>query len=397
MNLESKNYKKLGLASETIPKNHLNDLANWIQSYPRLTQGQKTDEFETVFANFINTKYSTFVNSGSSANLLIATSNLYFDKLRNKKVGVPALSWSTTVSPFINLGYEPFLIDSDISNLGISVDHLYKIIKQEDISTLIIVHVLGHDSSIEKIVDICDEYNIRLFEDCCQSLGSITNKKKIGSFGLASSFSFFYGHHISTIEGGSVCSSDNEFIQICRSIRSHGWGRNLDTNFLSKLKEKNKISKFRDLYTFYYPGYNIRSTDLNAYLGLLQMEILEEYCFKRSIIFNQYKIELSDFWCQQSSTDFISSFAFATFVENPNEVWDYLKLRNIESRPLIAGSIGQQPFWKDFSGEITSLGFADFIHLYGIYLPVHADLTPDDVKRISATFREVARPISFNG
>ena len=125
------------------------------------------------------------------------------------------------------------------------------------------------------------------------------------------------------------------------------------------------------------------------------MKILDEYCLKRSIIFDKYREELSRFWCQKSSNDFISSFAYATFVKNPEEVWIHLKNKNIESRPLIAGSIGQQPFWKEYSGSSTSLKYADQIHLYGIYLPINADIDTSDVKRICTEFEKVAEPYNF--
>jgi len=394
--IESKNKeKRIGLASDTIPNYHLDDLSKWIKNYPRLTQGKKTKEFENVFSKFINTKDSTFVNSGSSANLLMATTNLFIPNLKNKKVAISSLSWATTVSPFIQLGYQPTLIDTDPKNLGINVDHLYKAIKNENIGTVIIVHVLGHNSTIDKVVDICQEFNVRLFEDCCQSLGSLINNKKLGSFGLASSFSFFYGHHISTIEGGCVCSDNFEFNQISKAIRSHGWGRNMDQNLVDNLKKKYNISDFRDSYTFYYPGYNIRSTDLNAYIGLLQMQILDKYCMKRNELFKYYLIELAEFWSQTSNTDFVSSFSFATLVENPDEVWSHLSSKNIECRPLISGSIGLQPYWIEYNGKATRLRYSDQVHSKGIYLPIHADLSLEDLKRVCFEFKQVAKPSFF--
>ncbi len=388
-------YKKIGLASDTIPNKHLDSLSEWIKTYPRLTQGSKIKEFEDVLAQYINSNDSTFLNSGSSANLIMATTNLFFQDLRNKKVAIPALSWATTVSPFIQLGYEAHLLDADPFNLGINIDNLYQLIKDEDIATLVLVHVLGHNSSIEKVIDICDEYDVRLLEDTCQSLGSKISGKHLGSFGLASSFSFFYGHHISTIEGGCVCSNNYEFNQISKSLRAHGWGRDLDSEFLNSLKSKNNTSEFRNLYTFYYPGYNLRSTELNAYLGLLQMEVLDKYCTNRSKIFNQYKNLLPEYWSQQSSTDFISSFAYATLVQNPEEVWNHLRIHNIESRPLIAGSMAKQPFWDMYSKGNSSFRYADQIHSFGMYLPVNADMTESDVLRVCDEFKTVAKAYKF--
>ena len=123
---------EIKLSSNTIPNNHLDDLAEWLKTHPRLTKDKLTVKFEREFANFINTSNAIFVNSGSSANLLLAAANLHFKNLRNKKVGIPAVSWSTTLSPFLQLGYDPFLLDCDENNLGIDIDSLYELAKKEE-------------------------------------------------------------------------------------------------------------------------------------------------------------------------------------------------------------------------------------------------------------------------
>ena len=316
---------EIKLSSNTIPNNHLEDLAEWIKTFPRLTKDKLTIEFEEKFAKFIKTQNCIFVNSGSSANLLLAEANLHYKNLRNKKVGIPAVSWSTTLSPFIQLGYEPFLLDCDKNNLGIDIDSLYDLAKKEDISTLILVHVLGHESSILKVKDICEEFNIRLFEDSCEALGSKITDKNLGSFGLASTFSFYYGHHISTIEGGMICTDSFEFSQIITSLRSHGWVRDLEKSFANNLQKQHAVNNFRNMYTFYYPGFNMRATEINAFLGIKQLDLLEKYCKKREFLFHIYKNNLKNFWSQESETDFLSSFAYGTLVENPEEVWNFLK------------------------------------------------------------------------
>ena len=382
---------EIKLSSNTIPNNHLEDLAEWLKTFPRLTKEKLTVQFEEKFANYINVQNSIFVNSGSSANLLLAEANLHYNDLRNKKVGIPAVSWSTTLSPFIQLGYEPFLLDCDRNNLGIDIDSLYDLAKKEDISTLILVHVLGHESSIFKVKDICEEFNIRLFEDSCEALGSKISNKNLGSFGLASTFSFYYGHHISTIEGGMICTDNFEFSQILTSLRSHGWVRDLEKGFATNLQLKHAVSDFRNMYTFYYPGYNMRSTEINAFLGIKQLDLLEKYCQKRNFLFNVYKKNLENFWRQESKTDFISSFAYGTLVDNPEEVWDYLKKENIESRPLICGSMGLQPFWEIHNKNKSNFKYADQIHYKGIYLPINADLEEEDVLFVCKKFKEVAK------
>tara|TARA_Y200000002_G_scaffold360095_1_gene345080 strand:+ start:2537 stop:3709 length:1173 start_codon:yes stop_codon:yes gene_type:complete len=379
------------LSSNTIPSNHLEDLAEWLKTNPRLTKDKLTVQFESEFANFINSSNAIFVNSGSSANLLIAAANLHFKDLRNKKVGIPAVSWSTTLSPFLQLGYEPFLLDCDKNNLGIDIDSLYELAKKEDISTLILVHVLGHESSILKIKDICAEFKIRLFEDTCEALGSKISEKTLGSFGLASTFSFYYGHHISTIEGGMICTDNFEFSQIITSLRSHGWLRDLEKNFAQNLQKKYEISNFRNMYSFYFPGYNMRATEINAFLGIKQLSLLDKYCKKRAMLFDIYKNNLKDYWLQKSDTDFISSFAYGTLVENPEEVWFYLNNAKIESRPLICGSMGLQPFWEIFNKTKSSFKNADLIHYKGIYLPINANLEEEDILLVCKKFKEIAK------
>jgi len=386
---------KIKLASNTIPNIHIDDLSIWLKTYPKLTKGDLTIKFENKFSEFLGCSHSRLVNSGSSANLLIAAANLHYKELSSLRIGVPAVSWSTTLAPFLQLGYEPFLIDCDPFNLGINIDHLLKIIKEEKISSLILVHVLGHDSNINKIQDICSAYKIRLFEDSCEALGSVCDDKKLGNFGLASAFSFYYGHHMSTIEGGTISSNNEEFISLITSLRSHGWSRDLEPNISKSLKSTYNISDFRDLYAFYYPGFNLRSTEINAFLGLKQLEIIKEYCDKRYQLFNYYKKELCDFWQQESSTEFISAFAYGTLVTNPEEVWNNLKENGIESRPLICGSMGLQPFWKKKYGNYYSLRYADQVHNNGIYLPINADMSKGDVEYVCQKFKETAIPFAF--
>ncbi len=386
---------KIKLASNTIPNSHLESLANWVKTFPRLTKGSKTEDFEKEFSKYLGVKFTRLVNSGSSANLLIAASNLFYKKLKNKNVAIPAVSWSTTLSPFIQLGYTPHLVDCDPINLGMNIDHLHSLIKEEQISTLILVHVLGHDSNIEKIIDLCEENDIRVFEDTCESIGSVCRNQKLGSFGLASSFSFYYGHHISTIEGGAICGNDLEFMELVTSLRSHGWSRDLNEKLRNDLTRKYEVSDFRNLYSFYYPGFNLRSTEINAYLGLLQLDLIESYCLKRSKLFKLYKERLKKFWCQCSDCEFISSFAYGTLVENPDAVWRSLDSVGIESRPLICGSMGLQPFWREINKSYSSFQYADQVHNYGIYLPINADMTEEDVNKVCDEFNKVATPYYF--
>jgi CDP-6-deoxy-D-xylo-4-hexulose-3-dehydrase len=387
------NRYKINLAENTISKEELYELADWIKSGARLTKGELTEKFENEFSKYIGNKYSVFVNSGSSANLLMIYSLLESGMLKNKKAIIPAISWITTLSPFIQLGFKPYLCESEKDALGIDPNYFEDLCKKHNPSILILVHVLGHPNKMNEILEICNKYNVILLEDACEALGTVFNHKKLGSIGLAGSFSFYYGHHISTIEGGMVTTNNRELYNTMLSIRSHGWGRDIESYYIKPLMKDYDIDEFREFYTFYYPGFNLRSTDLNAFLGLSQIKNMNNIAKKRENNFNCYMHYLSNkFYYQKSEYDNLSSFAFGTFVKNRLDVYKYLKKGGVETRPLICGSMGKQPFWIKKYGE-TSFPVADLVHNNGIYLPNHLNLDEDKIKYICELFLDIAEPI----
>ena len=383
------------LADNTIDSKDYVNMIDFLKNRNHLTQSKITQKFESNFSKFLKTKYSIFVNSGSSANLLIAQTLLEGNYLKNKVVVLPAVSWSTTVSPFLQLGFKVILCDSDENNLGLSIKHLQKICKNYNPGLVGVVNVLGHSNNFSEILKLKKKYNFRLIEDNCESMGSRTNKKTLGSFGLASSHSFYYGHHISTIEGGMVSTNDKNFYNISLAVRSHGWARDVQHSFKRKLERKFKIDEFKSLYTFYFSGLNIRSTDFNANIGLKQLKKINKISLIRHKNFKKYKSKLEDFWTQNSNLQLVSNFGYATFVKNRLEVYKYLKSKNIQTRPLICGNMGQQPFLKTKKVIKENLNFAKFIDKNGIYLPNHANLSLKDVDYISDHFNNIAKPIFF--
>ena len=386
--------KQIKLTDNTISLKHINSLINWLKKNPKLTKGNLTIKFEKLFSKWINRKYSIFVNSGSSANLLIAQGLLEAKMLRNKTVIAPAVSWVTTITPFMQMGYNVKLCDCDKSNLGLDINHLEKLCKKYKPSLLILVHVLGHANNMKVIKKICTKYKIKIIEDTCEALGSTYENKKLGNLGLASSFSFYYGHHISTIEGGMLTLDDKKLYNVLLSIRSHGWGRDLDKNEKQRLEKKFSIDKVRSLYSFYYSGFNLRSTDLNAFIGIQQMKVLSN---KIKIRFENFKIfskYLSSFWNQKSDSKIVSNFGFAMMVRNRSELFSFLKKNKIESRPLICGNMGEQPFWiKKY--KKTKLPNAEKVHKYGLYLPNHENLSEKQVKFICDKVNYKAKSFEF--
>tara|TARA_B110000259_G_scaffold88879_1_gene103339 strand:+ start:133 stop:1302 length:1170 start_codon:yes stop_codon:yes gene_type:complete len=384
--------KQYKLAEGTIDSNDYQVMIDFLKKRRTLTQSSNTKKFELKFSKYLGRKNSVFVNSGSSANLLIAQTLLEGNFLKNKIVVLPAISWSTTVSPFLQLGYKIILCDCDPLNLGLDVEQLEKICKKFNPGLVVVVNVLGHSNNFKKINKIQKEYNFKLIEDNCESLGSKKNNRKLGCNGIASSHSFYIGHHISTIEGGIVSTNDKNFYNIALAIRSHGWARDVDKKFKKSLEKKFKIDEFKSLYTFYYSGFNIRSTDFNAELGLNQLKRINQISIKRHKNFNFYKSLLNNFWSQKSDLTLTSSFGYATFVKNRLEVFRYLKSKNIQSRPLISGSMSRQPFVKKKSLNRINLKNSEFADKYGLYLPNHTNLNFQDINFICKIFKKIAKP-----
>jgi CDP-6-deoxy-D-xylo-4-hexulose-3-dehydrase len=385
---------KIKLASDTIENSDYKVLINFLKKKKYLNQSKVTKIFENNFSKFIKKKYSIFVNSGSSANLLIAQTLLEGKNLKNTTVVVPSVSWSTTVSPFVQLGYKVIICDTNKTNLGLDIEHLNKICKKYNPGLVVAVNVLGHANDYSQIISLKNKYNFHLIEDNCESLGSKYKKKTLGSIGFASSHSFYYGHHISTIEGGMVSTDDFKFYNIALCVRAHGWARDLNINIKNKLEKKFKTSQFTSFYKFYYQGFNIRSSDLNAKLGINQLKKIKLISKKRFKNYLTYKKLLPKFWTQTSNSKLISSFGYSTFIKNRDDVSKILAKNNIESRPIICGNIARQPFMKDrFINQSDQFRNANFVDSYGIYLPNHKNLSSDDIKRICKFINNYAKPI----
>jgi CDP-4-dehydro-6-deoxyglucose reductase, E1 len=388
--LEDENTSSM-LAEDTIAQNELESLCEWISAGNRLTKAEQTLAFESEFATWMGCQHAIFVNSGSSANLLMIYALKEAGLLRNNKAIAPAVSWVTTVTPLMQFGFDVDLCDCDPNNLGLDLNHLEHLCKTQRPSVLILVHVLGHANNLTEILSICERYGVLLLEDSCEALGSTYGNKKLGTFGTAGSFSFYYGHHISTIEGGIVVTDDANLNSLMLSLRSHGWARDIGPERRQALTTKHGIDEFRNLYTFYYAGFNFRSTDLQAFIGRSQLRKLDDIVTTRQRNFEHYQNNLPEYFSQSSQTSMLSSFAYGTYVENRLEVFHRLRDENIECRPLICGNIARHPFWLEKMGP-RSLPNADKVHDFGIYLPNHHNVNESDIERVSTVFRGIAVP-----
>ena len=378
------------LAEATIPEEDLHALAAWLGSNPWLSQGPLVREFERQWAAWLGTNHALFVNSGSSANLLMYYALLVSGRLRNTKVVVPAVSWATTVAPAIQLGFEPLLCDADPHTFGLDLNHLEHLLHTHDPAAVVAVHVLGVPNDMQALMALKRRFAFVLMEDACAATGSRYDGQPVGTFGELSSFSFFYGHHLSTIEGGMVCTSDETLHDILLQIRSHGWPKDLAPDTEARQAHAAGVLEFNRPFTFYYPGFNVRSTDLNARLGLLQMARIATVVARRIENHRAYQARFAQaegFHCQQSPRAAICSIAFAALTDSParrDRIARALAARRIETRPLGGGNMSRQPFWSARYG-VTELPMADRIHTTSFQLPNHPRLSVEDVHMICDT------------
>tara|TARA_B100000989_G_scaffold278203_1_gene239795 strand:- start:45453 stop:46625 length:1173 start_codon:yes stop_codon:yes gene_type:complete len=369
------------------------ELSEFILSAKQLSMGDQCLAFEKEFSKFQDCEESILFNSGGSANLslLQAYKNLGVLK-NNSKVGFSSLTWSTNVMPIIQLGMIPIAIDCEPNTLNIMSKNLLDTLENIKLDALFITNVLGFTGDLDKIKIICDEKNILLIEDNCEALGSKLGNVRTGNFGRAATFSFFVAHHMSTIEGGMIATSDKELAEMLRIVRANGWDRNLKSKQQSELRKKNNIlGEFEAKYTFYDLGYNLRPTEITATLGLIQLQYLEQ----NIIIRNNNHLELVKGLKENPDLinvdfhhlDFLSPFAFPVVCKT-KKLRDYYFQQfsgaGIEIRPMIAGNIQNQPFYKKYSKIETKCPGADFLEKNSFYCGNYPELTSFDLETIKS-------------
>lgn len=371
---------QISLTHDTIGQDDIEDLIAWLRTNPRLTKGEQTEAFEREFAEYIGCKYAVYVNSGSSANLLMLS--VLQDRLANKKVIVPILSWSTDVSPILQLGYEPVFIGYDEETLQPNIDDLLEALNHENgaPSIFLCVSALGLVPEMQKIRDYCDSFGTILLEDNCESLGAGYDGVKLGNFGLMGSFSFYYSHHISSVEGGMITTNNELIYKKLLVQRSHGWLRDLP-----EYPQIEKEMGLKAKYHFIDTGYNLRATDIQARLGRNQLKKLPGIIKQRNDNFHDFRAlthESNLFKFRVDDKCEISSFAIPIISHKCKELSKKLTENNVEHRPLICGDISNQPFVKN-SG--TYLNYASDsqrrkLDEDSIYIPNHTGLTEENIE-----------------
>ncbi|MBI2118336.1 MAG: DegT/DnrJ/EryC1/StrS family aminotransferase [Elusimicrobia bacterium] len=378
---------KYYLAEDTIDRKDINQLIRWLGTYPRLTKGEVTLEFESKWSRWLGIKHSVFCNSGSSANLLMFYALLLSEKLKNKKVVVPSVGWVTSIAPAIQFGFEPIMCEADKDTFGLDLVHLESILKKHRPSTVMMVQVLGVPHKMKEMLELKRKYGFTLLEDTCAAIGASYQGKKAGSFGDMSSFSFYFGHQMSTIEGGMVSTNNKTYNNLLLMLRSHGWSKDIEKTAHNALVRKYKVDDFHTPFVFYQPGFNLRSSDLNAFLGIGQVQKLDWIISRRQENHLRYKQHLGGkFYIQKPEVgSIICSIHFGLLAKDAKQRRSIVKAlvkNGIETRIFSAGNLGLHPFWFNRYGK-ASFPMADRIHHCGLFLPNNPSLKLNDVDFIS--------------
>lgn len=368
-------------------------LAEFILQASRLSMDAECLKFERKFADYQGRREAVLFNSGGSANLAMLQALKNIGSLKEgDRVGFSALTWSTNTMPIIQMGLIPVAIDCDVSTLNVMSHNLEERLRQTNIQALFLTNVLGFTGDIDEVRSICQDKNIILLEDNCESLGTVLPCGKAGNFGLGASFSFFVAHHMSTIEGGMVCTDDQTFAEMLRIVRANGWDRNLSAQQQHKWRKKFGItSEFEAKYTFYDLGFNMRPTEITGFLGQYQMQFLDEniQCREKNYLrLEKLMIDNDDLIVlKHDHITTLSTFAFPVVCKTSKLREQYLARfagAGIEIRPMIAGNIQRQPFYRKYVNESYALPGTDFLHDNGFYCGNYPELSETDMETISS-------------
>ena len=384
------------LMKNNISRSDLDKLIEYLaQDDPKLTHGPLVKRFEDEWSKWLGVKHSIMLNSGSSANDLTM---IALKELKGPgEIIVPPLTWVSDISSVLRAGFDPKFVDIDPQSLALDTELVLDAVTEKT-KGVFLTHILGYNGLTDKLINGLKERNIPLIEDVCESHGATHNGQKVGSFGWASNFSFYYAHHMTTIEGGMVSTNDDDLYDQLRMLRSHGMVR-------ESLNEetKNSFSKnYPDLnpdFIFAYPSHNMRSTELNGLLGLEQLKRLDENNKLRTRNFKKFlsvidpAVFKTDF-----KTDGSSNYAFTLVLVKPdmkirNQVESRLTNAGIEFRRGLSGGGNQlrQPYLRRIQGiqSPESVPIADHVHHYAWYVGNYPELTIEQIEHLGSVLKDI--------
>jgi len=376
------------LMENNITREDLDRVISFLKDKPVLTQSKNVEAFENEWSDWLGVKHSVFVNSGSSANLISMSvlKHLYGDG----EIILPTLTWVSDIASVIQCGFKPVFVDISPNTLSMDEDQVLSKISSKT-RAVFLTHAQGFNGLSEKLLNSLEKKKIPLIEDVCESHGATFKNQKLGSFGLMSNFSFYYAHHMSTIEGGMVCTNDESIYQMCRLLRSHGMVREMkdDAGRQRYIQENPELSPD---FIFAFPGYNMRNNEIGAVLGRNQLMRLDTNNKKRR---NNFKTFLDNLDSKKYKTDFLlegsCNYAFNLVLQKADPVFcgrvmQTLREHQVEFRRGSSGGGNQlrQPYLKGIvaDNEYKKYPVVEHIHFYGFYIGNYPDLEETRIKRL---------------
>ena len=370
-------------------------IAHLQQEDPILTQSSNVRAFEEEWSAWLGVKYSVFVNSGSSANqLTMAALRLRYPE--GGDVIIPPLTWSSDIASVLQAGFNPVFVDIDPWHLGMSTQRVLADLNEQT-RAVFLTHVQGFNALTDEMLSALQEREILLIEDVCESHGATHNGQKLGSFGWASNFSFYYAHHMSTIEGGMLCTNDPGLYETFRMLRSHGMVRE---SFSQELKEA-YWKKHPDLnpdFIFAFPAFNVRNTEIGAIIGRSQLPRLDE---NNRLRIRNHQIFLENLDSSKYRTDFrvdgSSNYAFNLILhkadlEFTDRLMQRMRAEKIEFRRGSAGGGNQlrQPYVRERLGDLyKNFPNVDNVHFHGFYIGNFPSLEPPTIRELCQILNSV--------
>jgi CDP-6-deoxy-D-xylo-4-hexulose-3-dehydrase len=372
-------------------------LAEFVMRTSKFSMDVECRAFERKFAEFQKRTDAVLFNSGGSANLAMLQSLKNLGRLKTgDKVGFSALTWSTNTMPIIQLGLVPVAVDINRNTLNVMSENLGATLSSHELKAFFVTNVLGFAGDLMSVQKLCNERGVIMIEDNCESLGTRVNGDLTGNFGEMASFSFFVAHHMSTIEGGMVVTDDEPLSEMLRITRANGWDRNLTTDQQVKWRSAHAVaSEMEAKYCFYDLGFNFRPTEITGFLGNLQIQYLAQNIATRSTNYHRLaEITRMNEDLQSVDTshlEFVSNFAYPVVCRS-RELRERYASRchaaGVEIRPMIAGNIQNQPFYKKYVRGDETLPDTDFVDQNGFYFGNYPELTEADLQTLEGCLRK---------
>jgi CDP-6-deoxy-D-xylo-4-hexulose-3-dehydrase len=384
------------LMQNNITRADLDSLIEYLrQESPMLTQSRQVRLFEQEWSAWLGVKYSVFVNSGASANLLTMTA--LRETFGPGEVIVPTLTWVSDIASVIQCSFKPVFVDINPRTLGIDDQQVISRLTPQT-RAVFLTHVLGYNALTQRLLDELKARNIPLIEDVCESHGATFNERKLGTFGLMSNFSFYYAHHMTTIEGGMISTDNPDLYETLRMLRSHGMVRESDS---AQLK-RGYCDKFPDLnpdFIFAFPAYNVRSTEINAVLGRSQLKRLDQNNERRRA---NLRLFLDNIDPEIYRTDFevagSCNYAFTLILKRPDSAFrdkleQRLRAAKVEFRRGTSGGGNQlrQPYVRKLLGDHAFENYpeVDHVHFYGYYIGNYPELERGKILALCAMLNQL--------